>query len=406
MGITTDQLLTFFKVMADESRLKIVGLLAKQPRTVEELAMLLGLGASTISHHMSKLQKAGLVQAQAQQYYSVYSLNQSALQDMAAHIATAMKPETMMTIINETKEIDQNAFEKSVIEKALHDGGDGRLGLPTGLLRMRIVLRWVGRNKFELGKRYTEAQVEDILERSMVGPDTNHARRYMVDEKVLDRKPDGSFYWRADTPMRQSANAVGFDPDMFPLSDHVVTTERLIERKVMSAFMRSGRFVVPETNDDGMQVGVLKVMWNALRLRFERDKAQTEAQADSLIAKWAYGDPARIRGLLVQHGFLVHRKKTDVYLRADAGEAEPADVLAAHIADDRITQLPGTPTERKIVLGWLADKLPPRKRLHRDDLDAIIDAHKPARAKTDDVRNALMQMELLDRKGDMFWRAV
>ncbi len=116
-NVSTDQLLSFFKVLADESRLKIVGLLAQQPRSVEELAMLVGLGAPTVSHHLGRLQKAGLVQAQAQRYYNVYSLNRAALQNMGAILANAMKPETMMNTINETKDIDHDAFEKSVLRK-------------------------------------------------------------------------------------------------------------------------------------------------------------------------------------------------------------------------------------------------------------------------------------------------
>ena len=39
----TDELLEFFKAMADASRLKIIGVLAQQPSTVEQLAAMLDL---------------------------------------------------------------------------------------------------------------------------------------------------------------------------------------------------------------------------------------------------------------------------------------------------------------------------------------------------------------------------
>lgn len=55
------ELLVFFKALADESRLKIIGLLAQQPYSVEKLAEALGLGVSTTSHHLACLTKAGLV---------------------------------------------------------------------------------------------------------------------------------------------------------------------------------------------------------------------------------------------------------------------------------------------------------------------------------------------------------
>jgi len=45
------QLLAFFKALADENRLKIVGLLAQREFSVEELAETLSLGVSTTSHH-------------------------------------------------------------------------------------------------------------------------------------------------------------------------------------------------------------------------------------------------------------------------------------------------------------------------------------------------------------------
>jgi DNA-binding transcriptional ArsR family regulator len=47
--------------------LKIIGLLAQQPYSVEELAALLDLKASTVSHHLSKLAKGRLGQRQSGQ---------------------------------------------------------------------------------------------------------------------------------------------------------------------------------------------------------------------------------------------------------------------------------------------------------------------------------------------------
>ena len=78
------ELVSIFKALADASRLKIVGLLAQQPYTVEQLAAMLELKASTISHHLSKLAEVGLVSAKAEGYYSVYQLEKEALKGTAA----------------------------------------------------------------------------------------------------------------------------------------------------------------------------------------------------------------------------------------------------------------------------------------------------------------------------------
>ena len=57
----SEELVTFFKALADSNRLKIVGLLAEKPYSVEELAALLDLKPSTISHHLARLSEAGVI---------------------------------------------------------------------------------------------------------------------------------------------------------------------------------------------------------------------------------------------------------------------------------------------------------------------------------------------------------
>ena len=54
-------LLSFFKALSNESRLKIVGLLAQREASVDELAALLELRAPTVSHHLSILKAQELV---------------------------------------------------------------------------------------------------------------------------------------------------------------------------------------------------------------------------------------------------------------------------------------------------------------------------------------------------------
>jgi predicted transcriptional regulator len=50
-----NELLTFFKALADETRLKIVGVLARQPCSGEQLAAIVELKPATITHHLQKL---------------------------------------------------------------------------------------------------------------------------------------------------------------------------------------------------------------------------------------------------------------------------------------------------------------------------------------------------------------
>lgn len=54
-------LLRFFKALAHESRLRLLGFVAQRERSVQELAGLLDLSEPTTSHHLSLLREAGLV---------------------------------------------------------------------------------------------------------------------------------------------------------------------------------------------------------------------------------------------------------------------------------------------------------------------------------------------------------
>ncbi len=65
-SVEFSKILAFFKALSDESRLKIVGALASNDRSVEELATLLELRAPTVSHHLSKLKEVGLVEMRSE----------------------------------------------------------------------------------------------------------------------------------------------------------------------------------------------------------------------------------------------------------------------------------------------------------------------------------------------------
>jgi DNA-binding transcriptional ArsR family regulator len=43
----------------------------------------LGLAVSTVSHHLARLARAGLVSSRTESYYSLYALNTHVLTDMA-----------------------------------------------------------------------------------------------------------------------------------------------------------------------------------------------------------------------------------------------------------------------------------------------------------------------------------
>ena len=79
--ITT--LVQFFKVLADSTRLHIVGLLAVEERSVEDIATLVDVRAPTVSHHLSKLKKLGLVTVRSEGTTRWYRLDLKNLERLA-----------------------------------------------------------------------------------------------------------------------------------------------------------------------------------------------------------------------------------------------------------------------------------------------------------------------------------
>ena len=76
-------LLAFFKALANESRLRIVGLLAERERSVQELAGLLGLKEPTVSHHLAVLKELGVVTSRPEGVVRWHALKPDAIADIA-----------------------------------------------------------------------------------------------------------------------------------------------------------------------------------------------------------------------------------------------------------------------------------------------------------------------------------
>jgi predicted transcriptional regulator len=181
-----EQLLTFFKALADANRLKIVGLLAQQPYSVEQLAALLNLRPPTVSHHLKMLAWAGLVSARAESYYNVYQLESGVLEQMVQRLATQEKLPSMAA------EVDLEAYDRKVLRDILLP--DGRLKvIPAQRKKREVILRHILKD-FQPGVRYTEKQVNEVLVR--YHNDTATLRREMIAYKMMKRN-EGE-YWRTD----------------------------------------------------------------------------------------------------------------------------------------------------------------------------------------------------------------
>jgi len=182
------ELLEFFKALADPSRLKILCLLANQSMTVEQLSEALDLRASTISHHLGYLRHVGLVSASAQGWYNHYRLESDTLQQMTrrllepGHLGYLTAPEPALP-----------NWERQVLADFLRPDGSLR-EIPARRKKRQVILQHL-RQAFQVGQRYSEAEVNRMLE--AFHPDTATLRRELVGEGLMARQGGGE-YWRVE----------------------------------------------------------------------------------------------------------------------------------------------------------------------------------------------------------------
>lgn len=180
-----ERVLSFFKALADVNRLRIVGIPAEQERSVEELATLLTLKPPAISHHLARLEEAGLVRVHVRRTSPLYALDTERLQALRQEVlqdARAVEPAGD----------EAGAFRERKVLRDFLDG-DRLKAIPSTASKRDVVLRWLAA-RFTPGTRYREREVNDLLLRHYA--DSNTLRRLLIDEHLLQRTADGSAYWR------------------------------------------------------------------------------------------------------------------------------------------------------------------------------------------------------------------
>ena len=178
-------LLEFFKALSDANRLKIIGLLAQGESTVEQMAEMLKLRPSTVSHHLTKLSAAGLVSSRSESYYNIYRLETGVLESMSQKL---LARETMPAI---TADVDMDAYDRRVLNTFCDTEGH-ILQFPAQRKKFEVLLRHVIK-AFKPGIRYEEKQVNEIL--SLYSDDTATLRRGLIDYRLMAREGGGGEYW-------------------------------------------------------------------------------------------------------------------------------------------------------------------------------------------------------------------
>ncbi len=189
----------FFKALADESRLRLLGVLAGREASVEELATLLGLTAPTVSHHLARLKELGLVRMRSEGTTHLYALDADALRALSKE---TLEPGRVASLADD---IEGETWER----KVLRDFFDGeRLKeIPASRKKRLVVLKWLA-SRFEPGVSYPERQVNEILRRHH--EDAATLRRELVSEAYGLMQRDRGVYRL--TPAGAAARDARFVP--------------------------------------------------------------------------------------------------------------------------------------------------------------------------------------------------
>ena len=189
-------LLGYLKTLADQTRLRLIGLLATQQRSVDELAALLDLRASTVSWHLAKLKEIDLVEMRAEGNSHLYRLNGKGLGKINRLLGS---PERIALLVD----ADTDAWERKVLADFFENG---RLKtIPAQEKKKLVILTWLA-DRFEWGRNYSEREVNELIAR--YHPDTASLRRYLVGYRFMER--EHGTYWRTrrDTPAREELDTL------------------------------------------------------------------------------------------------------------------------------------------------------------------------------------------------------
>ncbi len=162
---------TIFKALGDESRLSIVRMLLEGESYVELIASRLNLTSATVSHHLKKLEAAGLVTCHRTQFYMIYSIRRELL------------TETLVSLIGTLPAMDDDTrYKQNVIDTFFEYG---RLtALPAQRKKREIVLKYILEG-LSANQSYSEQEINEHIKQ--FHDDYCFLRREMISFGMMTR---------------------------------------------------------------------------------------------------------------------------------------------------------------------------------------------------------------------------
>lgn len=181
-----NEMLDFVKAISHADRLRIIGALTtRQGATIKELAETLNLPFRDVFNHLSFFEYLGVARKEGE----TYILNPNGV-DALARRQYERKP-------REEYASPPGLDEQSRKVMKAYLNADGSLKqIPSQPAKLQIILNYVVES-VSPGILYTEKEINLLMRRFHA--DTAALRRYLVDRGMLERKSDGSQYWRPHT---------------------------------------------------------------------------------------------------------------------------------------------------------------------------------------------------------------
>ncbi len=172
---------SFLAAVADPTRLKVAGLLAIEPQSLEGLAARIGVTPAELRPHLEQLTELGLLRLESGSYY----LDQAQLGQWASEVLAGTRPPKP-----EVDALSPEEFDRKVLREFLTQ--EGRIkAFPAQEKKFQVLLRYVLRD-FELDLQYPEVEVNMLL--ALHHPDVAALRRSLVDYGYMRREK--GIYWR------------------------------------------------------------------------------------------------------------------------------------------------------------------------------------------------------------------
>jgi hypothetical protein len=181
-----NEMLDFVKALSHADRLRIIGALTtRKSATIKEIAENLNLPFRDAFNHLAFLEYIGVVRQENEQYV----LNPEGA-DALARRQFESKPREAYT-----PSPDLSEKTRKVLKAYLNADGSLKQQLPHEPTKLQVILDYL-LEAFTPGVIYTEKEVNMIIRRFHI--DTAGLRRDMIDRGMLQRKSDGSQYWRPE----------------------------------------------------------------------------------------------------------------------------------------------------------------------------------------------------------------